>query len=152
MDTSLNFSARAPRWPLLLLLPTLVLCAVLALSWRAQLQQRAQVEQLESRATSRLVNNTRLPAARSPARTTPLPLLQALETAWGDDVALLRLEIEPDTARTRLTLRARSQGALQDFVTRLRKAGVEARLLSQESLPTDGALSGAQSATMEIGA
>lgn len=148
MDTSLNFSARAPRWPLLLLLPTLVLCAVLALSWRAQLQQRAQVEQLESRATSRLVNNTRLPAAR----TTPLPLLQALETAWGDDVALLRLEIEPDTARTRLTLRARSQGALQDFVTRLRKAGVEARLLSQESLPTDGALSGAQSATMEIGA
>ena len=148
MDTSLNFSARAPRWPLLLLLPTLVLCAVLALSWRAQLQQRAQVEQLESRATSRLVNNTRLPAAR----TTPLPLLQALETAWSDDVALLRLEIEPDTARTRLTLRARSQGALQDFVTRLRKAGVEARLLSQESLPTDGALSGAQSATMEIGA
>jgi hypothetical protein len=130
----LDFTSHTPRWPLILLLLVAALGTWLGWTWRAQERTRAHISALEAQVRERQAAGLRPATAAMPTAPDRLDVpLRRIESAWRDDIALLRLDADVSNARIGLSLRARSQGALWGFVSRLRKTGATVRLISQET-------------------
>ena len=151
MERPLDFAARLARWPLTLLLPLLALAVLQGLAWREHLTELDAHKALVSQVRAQQSAAARRALSSAPKAVEPLtPLFQKIESAWRDDIALLRLDA--DAERAGLSVRARSQTALLSLISRLRQSGVDVRLLSQEILAPETAQGqdGVIAATLEL--
>ncbi|RXZ43211.1 hypothetical protein [Crenobacter cavernae] len=152
--SGIDFVVRPPAWPLWIVLAALALAgswlAAEALSLK---EEEAAVALAESRLDARreLAAKRRKASAdaRREADTDPVrPLLDTIGAAWRDDVALMRLEVDPAGKRARTELKAKRLAAAFAFAERLEKAGIVANLAEHKTEP--GAAGTQVAATVEL--